>query len=141
VASAEGAPLYLDSSAIVKLVVAEEESQALLDVISGRVLVSSTLATAEVPRAARRIAQERDVPAHLLDGLDEELKRFALLAVDEVVLGIAARFVDPFLRTLDAIHLASALSLDDLAEFVTYDDRQGARARRMGLTVALPGRA
>ncbi len=139
-ASAEGPPLYLDSSAIVKLIVAEDESSALIESVIGRRLVSSRLATAEVPRAVRRIVGERLAPSRLLEGLDDELDRFALVPVDEIVLDIAGRFVDPFLRTLDAIHLASALSLDDLRGFVTYDHRQAAAARRMGLAVEDPGR-
>lgn len=62
------------------------------------------------------------------------------LELDERLATAAARRASASLRTLDAIHLASALSLaDELDAFVTYDDRLTATARSAGLMVAAPG--
>jgi predicted nucleic acid-binding protein len=63
----------------------------------------------------------------------------ALLAVELAILEKAARLGPPELRTLDAIHVASALSLgDDLLAFVTYDERQAIAARLAKLPVVRP---
>lgn len=131
-----GTLVYLDSSALVKLVVREEETDALRDWLSSRPgVVSSSIAVTEVRRAVGRVSARRSLSDRarlVLDGV-------ALLVVDLVVLETVAGLKPPELRTLDAIHVASALSLgEDLLAFVTYDDRQGSIARKAGLPVVKP---
>jgi predicted nucleic acid-binding protein len=129
--------VYLDSSALVKLVVREAESDALrVWVAMHPATITSALAIAEVRRAVGRLSPQRglsDRARLVLDGV-------ALLAVDQDVLERAARLAPKELRTLDAIHIASALSLGaDLLAFVTYDDRQRDAARKARLSVVQPG--
>jgi predicted nucleic acid-binding protein len=130
--------IYLDSSALLKLVRAESDSAALTAWLSDRPdnpLVSSALAEVEVIRACRRIdVRLVSVARAVLAGLD-------VMPVDDQVLGTASELPDPGLRSLDALHLASALALDpDLETFVAYDTRLVAAARAVGLVVAQPGR-
>jgi len=128
--------LYVDSSALVKLVLAEPESAALRRLISDREhLVSSAVAAVEVVRAARRASKSNRVASQARD----VIRAVHLLAVDLKVLERAADLAPTTLRSLDAIHLASALSLDDEIEaMVVYDDRFAAAARAAGLTVFSP---
>ena len=108
--------LYLDSSALVKLVVAEPETPALLQFLAEWPhRVSSALARVEVLRAVKRT---RAGPA-VRRRASRVLARVALIRIDDSVLAGAARVAPPELRTLDAIHLATAQSLDDLAGIVT----------------------
>jgi predicted nucleic acid-binding protein len=128
--------VYLDSSALVKLVVAEPESSALADFLRGQSeRVSSAVALVEVPRALRRAgfgASERRRSR-------EVMARVALVDVDRRILAAAAVVEPPALRTLDAIHLATALAVrEDLATIVTYDRRLGAAAERVHLEVSVP---
>jgi predicted nucleic acid-binding protein len=128
--------VYLDSSALVKLVVREEGSDALRAWLAGYPeVVSSVLAVTEVRRAIGRVSGRRSLSDRarlVLDGV-------ALLAVDVAVLDAAAGLKPAELRTLDAIHVASALSLGcDLHAFVTYDERQAGAARKAGLSVETP---
>ena len=129
--------VYLDSSALVKLVVREEESDALRSFVAANAAaVTSAVAVTEVRRAIGRLSTRRalsDRVRLVLDGV-------ALLAVDADVLERAARLAPSELRTLDAIHVASALSIKaDLLAFVTYDERQRAAARKAGLPLVQPG--
>jgi len=128
--------LYLDSSALVKLLVSEPESRSLRRFIaSWPDRVSSVVARVEVARAVGRRANDRRA-AHRTDTL---LDRVLLLHVDPEVLRVAARLEPPELRALDAIHLASALSLGaELGPLVTYDGRLAAAARRVRIEVAAP---
>ena len=128
--------VYLDSSALVKLVVAEPESSALIEYLRGRSeRVSSALALAEVPRALRRAgfgASERRRSRQVM-------ARIALVEVDRRILVAAAALEPPGLRTLDAIHLATALAVrEDLEAVVTYDRRLAAAAERIHLEVSVP---
>ncbi len=132
-------PVYLDTSAIVKLVVAERETDALteaLDQWPDR--VSAALAGVEVYRALRRInasASQYARAAAVLDGL-------VLLKIDDAVLAKAGSLEGRELRSLDAIHLAAALTLgDEPAAFITYDARLARAAGRLSLPVAHPGAA
>lgn len=62
------------------------------------------------------------------------------MAIDDPVVAAAAAFTDPMLRSLDAIHLASAMRLaPDLTAFVTYDKRLAAAAANFHLPVVIPG--
>ena len=127
--------VYLDSSAIVKLAVPEPESGALRQYLAGHAdRVASGLARVEVLRALRRT----DATAQTLRHAEQIFERIALVALDEPVLRAAARLPPKSLRSLDAVHLATALSLDGLEAFVTYDARLHAAAAEAGLTVVAP---
>ncbi|MEV6266450.1 type II toxin-antitoxin system VapC family toxin [Kribbella sp. NPDC051936] len=132
--------IFLDSAAIVKMVRQEKESRALetwLATHADKELVASALVLTEVPRALRRSDPGR------LAAVPTILTRIDRVPVDDTVLATAAAYTDPMLRTLDAIHLASAqtLVLEGLAltAFVTYDKRLLAAAVEVGLATAAPG--
>jgi hypothetical protein len=129
-----GEAVYLDSSALVKLVIREDETQALRGYLRSRpVLVSCALARMEVPRAVRRHGPRS------LQRADELLLGLALMRLDDRVLDAAAGLESPSLRSLDAIHVAAARSLGpDLAALVTYDERMAAEAGALGLPVVSP---
>lgn len=96
---------------------------------------SSALARVEVLRALRRW---RATPADR-GRAAEVLYRIALIRIDDPILEAAANLAPPDLRSLDAIHIATALSIrDDLAALVTYDRRLAAAARRLHLQVIAP---
>ncbi len=125
--------LYLDTSAVVKLLLAEKESFALRQYLGDREWASSALLRTELIRALSRV--DPAVVPRALDLLD----RPSLLALGTRVLDAAARLLPPSLRSLDAIHLASALQLrDELTAFVAYDDRLLAAAAALGMPVASP---
>ena len=130
-------PAYLDASAIVKLVVVEPESDALVQALARWPdRVSSALARVEVHRALWRARASRAVHARA----DAVLTALVLVRPDESVLAQAAAFRDPQLRTLDAVHLATALTLgDDPDAFITYDARLARAAGRLRLPVQHPG--
>ena len=123
---------YLDSSALVKLVVAEHETAALRSYLgSDPTLTSSVLAAVEVPRAARRY--RADAAAR------EVLEGVALIELSDDLARQAVMLEPPSLSSLDAIHLASALSLgEELEAFVGYDERLSEAVRVAGLEVAAP---
>ncbi len=98
-------------------------------------LVASAVARVEVARAVKRAG---DAPM-LRRQARKVLARLHLFSVTDEVLDHAARLEPPALRALDAIHLATALSIDELTAFVTYDDRQAAAAAAAGLEVQAPG--
>jgi predicted nucleic acid-binding protein len=139
VATADRAPLYLDASAIVKLIAEEPETAELIETVTDEQLVSSELAITEVPRAIRRI--DRGDLVELIARADAVLATLALVPIGRDVLTIAGAFTMPTLRALDAIHVASSLLLDDLGLFVSYDARQLRAAAEAGLAIASPGRA
>lgn len=127
---------YVDSSALLKLVVREPETAALEADLSHRDgLVASRLAVVECRRAARRAAHRR-----VLQTVDEILDAIYLIEVTPAILDDAAAADPPLLRSLDAIHLAAALSVGDLGlEVITYDSRFAEAARAHGLVVVQPG--
>jgi uncharacterized protein len=127
--------IYVDSSALVKLAFEEPESKALRRYLhSRRPLVSSALARTEVLRALlgegdNGLARGRAV-----------LARVELVRVNDRILNAAAALQPPDLRSLDAIHLATAQQLgSDLGQVVTYDERMLAAATQLGLRTAAPG--
>lgn len=127
---------YLDTSALVKLVVVEAESSALRRWLRGaeRVPVSSDLARAELLRAVRRVAPDRAARARLV------LESVALIELSSHVCAAAGLLAPELLRTLDALHLAAALELgDDLEAMVTYDERLADAAAANGVPVVAPG--
>ncbi len=127
--------VYLDSSAFVKLVVNEAETAALRTFLAGRPArrVSSTLLRTEVLRATRHLGPE------VLATVRESLRRIDLVSIDDRILDGAGTIEPGVLRTLDAIHLATALAVgDDLDAIVTYDLRMIQAARLLGLPTASP---
>ena len=128
--------VYLDSSAIVKLVVREPESRALFDWLAEwPERISSAIVRVEVLRALGRAGAGVGGRRRALGVLD----RIALVPIDRPVLDVAGELGPPDLRSLDAIHLATALSVGgDLAGFITYDDRLAAAAGRSRLEVWAP---
>jgi uncharacterized protein len=127
--------LYLDASAIVKLVVEEPESPALRQALRGRPRrVSSALALVEV-----RLAAARRAPAPPPERVREILAGLTLIPVDHSVLEAAAGPHGTHVRALDAIHLATARSLgDDLASLIGYDRRLLTAADASGLPTEQP---
>lgn len=127
--------VYLDASALVKLILAEPESDLLRRYLSaGPRGLSSRVAVVEVHRAVQR---QSEVEAG--EQVDAVLARVALIELDESIARLAARVHPSALRTLDAIHLASALAVgEELEAFVTYDDRLADAAQGAGLAVTSP---
>jgi predicted nucleic acid-binding protein len=104
-------------------------------------LVSSRLATTEMPRAVRRKAGT-EATYRLAAGLllaEIFLEELAMHPVEDAILRQAADLLDLHLGSLDAIHVATALALRPIAAFVTYDKRQADAARMVGLPVRSPG--
>jgi uncharacterized protein len=129
--------VYLDSSAMLKLMVREAETPALeAYLVECDGLLASRLAVLECRRAARRASHAR-----LLQRVDEVLDAIYLLEITPAILDEAAIVEPPILRSLDAIHLATALSVGDpQLEVITYDARLADAARSGGLVVTQPGR-
>lgn len=126
--------VYLDSSALVKLVVREPESAALTRYLGQHPdRASCGLARTEVVRAVRAQGGPALARARKL------LKRIDLVALDDELLDDAGLLGTSQLRSLDAIHLAAARSLgQDLVAVVTYDSRMAVAATTLGLDVASP---
>ena len=131
--------LYLDSSALVKLVLPEAESSALLESLRAWPLrLASELAHVEVVRAVRRATADPEVERRA----EEVLAGLHLIKLHRDILGHAARLEPRTLRSLDALHLASALSLgDDLGAMAVYDSGLATAAAGCGLKVIAPGSA
>lgn len=125
---------YLDSSAIVKLVVAEPESVALRRYLRRRrPLVSSGLARTEVGRALLPLGEDA-----VRRGV-EVLSTIDLVRISDRLLDLAAQLRPADLRSLDAIHLATAALVgSELLRVVTYDQRMAAAAIDLGWSVAAP---
>jgi predicted nucleic acid-binding protein len=133
--------IYLDSGAVVKLVRQEANSADLVTWLNAHddaPLVSSALVEVEVPRALRRSAPQA------LVGVPAAVGRLFRLEIDSTIRATAAAFTEPTLRSLDAIHLATAQVLTnesgaELLAFVTYDRRLLDAAKAAGLPTASPG--
>ena len=126
--------VYLDASAAVKLVVSEPESAAVRRFLVGRLTrASSRVMSVELLRAVGRASPAALDQARSLLGVME------FIELDEEIVERAGVLELAALRSLDAIHLASALALgQELDSFVTYDARQADAARALGLTVEAP---
>ena len=136
--------LYLDASAVMKLVVEEPESAALRELVELEASrASSELLRAEIPRALRRRVWP-DAPAEappLVGRGEQELAAMYLIAVTRSIVALAGTLEGPLLRALDAVHVATAVAYPaGLTAFVSYDDRQLEAADRAALPVASPGR-
>jgi hypothetical protein len=130
--------VYLDSSAIVKLVRPEPETYDLFERLQAwEQRVSSVIALVEVPRAIRRTAS---TPT-MVRRMENVLGRIAFIDLDATIRSRAALLEPVSVRTLDAVHIATVLDLGgDLESMVTYDERQAAAARDSGIEVLSPGR-
>lgn len=130
------ATAYIDSSALLKLAVREPETSALetyLAQCDG--VITSRLAVVECLRAARRVPRAR-----VLQAVEHVLEVVYLVEITPAILESAAMAEPSLLRTLDAIHLATALSIGDPdLEVIVYDERLAEAARARGLQVVQPG--
>lgn len=128
--------LYLDTSALAKLVVREAESTALRNLLAAKrePRFSSALAHAELLRAARRFGAEAMTTAR------QVLAEVHLIDVTREVLENAGTIEAGVLRTLDAVHLATAALVQERLEaVVTYDRRMQEAAHALGFEVVAPG--
>lgn len=125
----------MDTSALVKLVLDEGQSDELRDWLSNQTaVVTSDLSRTELLRAVRRQQPSLAV------GAREVLDSLILLSLGSEIFDQAGRLNPAELRSLDALHLASALDLgDDLDGLVTYDHRLADAARSLGVQVYAPG--
>jgi predicted nucleic acid-binding protein len=126
--------VYLDASALVKLVAPEEETGALAAYLAEhRSQATSVIGLVEVRRAVARrpgVARER---------VEDVLGRISAIDLDPATVGAAGSIGPAELRTLDAIHLASAAALgDDLEAVVTYDRRMADAARALEMPDVAP---
>ena len=126
--------LYLDTSALVKLVLRESESDELRTFVGAREMVSSQLARTELIRAIAR-EQPESVPE-----AEDLVSEMTLIALSRLLTAQAAWMKPPALRSLDALHVATAASMaGDLEVLVTYDRRMVEAGQMAGLPVASPG--
>lgn len=132
---------YLDASALVKLVLVEEESEALRSYLADAGLLSCELVLTEVPRAVRRAVPDDSagLKRAALEQASKVLESLALLPLERQLLIAAGAIAESGLRALDAIHVAAAADLAPIDAFVTYDERQAAAARLAGLRTLAPG--
>jgi uncharacterized protein len=126
-------PFYLDTSAFLKLLVAEPQTPAMRAWLrAGPACWSSQLLVTEVLRAAYRLGVDRDA-------VDQALDAVSLVLPAATTFHRAAALAPAELRSLDALHLATAVELGaDLEAFVAYDTRLIAGARAAGLPVLTP---
>lgn len=130
--------LYADTSALLKRVVREPESDALAEALAARetagdLVTASSLAWLEAWRALRRlqVPDVEDVVAQTMSGVAEH-------ELTGAVLERARRLGPDTLRALDAVHLASAIAVN-AQSVLTYDDRLAAAAHAVGMSVLTPG--
>jgi len=125
---------YLDSSAILKLILDEKEREALLGVLDSK-SISSRISQLEVKHAVNRIAPGRIMEAQ------SELVKMDFYPLSNAVLSIAENFpAGVTLRSLDAIHVATALLLDKSIEgIITYDKSMMKNAKALGIKAISPG--
>ncbi len=124
---------YVDASALVKLVVDEPESVELQRwYVEGERVLSSVVGMIETRRAVNRRSHDGAHLEHVLGAIE-------FIEISKAIADRAASIPPAAVRTLDAIHLATALTLQPgLEAFVTYDDRLAEAARALGLPVVSP---
>ena len=123
--------MYLDASALTKLVIEEPETLVLQEVLRGHRLVSSRVAVVEAIRAVTRYDPDAEPIAFF--------SRVTFLELDADLALAAGATGGPGLRALDAIHVVTALVLgSEIESFITYDTRQADAARAAGLHVIAP---
>lgn len=125
--------VYVDTSALGALLIAQDETQALVGWLdqSGARLVSSDLLETELRRMAVREERDQVMVSALLDGV-------SLAALDRAIFRSGGLLPMPYLRTLDALHLEAAMRLE-VDAILTYDNRLADAARAAGLDVIAPG--
>lgn len=133
--------VYVDSSALLKRVVDEAESEVVEEVLARHVdaddvLAASSLAWVEVSRALRSGWDTEDTDT-ISEAVEDALSGIAERAVSAEVISLARRIGPLLLRSLDAIHLATAVLLE-ADRMLTYDDRLGEAARHNGIRVSTP---
>lgn len=122
---------YCDTSALLKLFIDEAESEVLRAYVKGLTLVASELVIVEVVRGARRLQVGLDLA---------DLGAFHLVPIDREILLRASQLLPPGLRSLDAIHLSTAMSLGEACDgILVYDLRLQGAAVEQGLAVHAPG--
>jgi predicted nucleic acid-binding protein len=128
---------YLDSSALIKTIIQEPESRSLMRWLDAKdELVTCELVRMEAVRAVR-LSDPNAVPR-----ARRAIATLTLIRLDDALYDAAADLQPPSLRSLDAVHLAAALSLGrDLAGVVTYDTRMADAARALDVLVEAPGSA
>jgi predicted nucleic acid-binding protein len=132
--------IYIDTSALTKLLIAEPETPELRAWLAtqhsqGEYATTSALGRVELMRAVARYGEpsQTERARYLLDGLD-------ILPLTESVIALAETIGAPTLYSLDAIHLAAAAQIEhELTAFVTYDDRLLDGCRQIAFTTASPG--
>lgn len=127
-------PIYLDSSALVKLAIAEPESRALRRSLQRqRPRVTSALARTEVARATMAFGSDAVARGEAV------LRRIEIIRINDRILRLAGSLEPSELRSLDAIHLATAQLIgSDLKWIVTYDERMAEAAEALGMSVRAP---
>lgn len=125
--------LYVDTSALAKIITTERESDALRVALRGRRLVSSAIASTELLRVGLRLGPSHmEAARRVLDGVH-------LLASTPSRLRRAGLLEPSHLRSLDALHVVSALDLvDEVGAFVAYDRRLLEAAQLHGLSTSSP---
>jgi uncharacterized protein len=126
--------IYIDTSALLRMVFPDDTTPALESFINGDAdLISSVLVRVDARRGTARRAPQR------LPRVDLLLDRVNVIGIDDAVIESAGRLPDPLLRSLDAIHLATALLIrDDIDAVLTYDNRLADAAAAHGLVVLSP---
>ncbi len=127
--------VYLDTSAFVKLVIPEPETAALVTALTPKaLLVASEILEVEALRATRRSTGENGVAA-----ARTQLAGVRLLPLTDLIRRRACELEPPTLRSLDAIHIATALDLGERLGFIySYDVRMATAASQAGLRVSAP---
>jgi predicted nucleic acid-binding protein len=125
---------YMDSSALVKLVIRESDSDQLRRFVGDREMATSQISRVELIRAVARHQPDS------VDAAQDLLTELTLISLNRVITSRAAWVPPPSLRSLDALHVASANTMrDGLDALVTYDGRVIEAGRLAGLRVASPG--
>lgn len=118
----------------------EPETDALTEWLRDRpVRITSVLSKIEVMRAARRVAAATEDEA-VVDRASAVVASVALTGLSDAIADRAGVVGRPTLRSLDAVHLATAVLAGPLEAFVAYDDRLAEGARSAGISVVQPGR-
>jgi len=136
--------LYVDTSALLKLLVREAESAAIeRELLTWSELATSVITEVELPRAVARARKER--PDAVIDGsvvLQGVLASAAIIPLSESAVAASCKVKPVHIGALDAIHIASALALDrQLAGVATYDKRMQDALVPLGVRVIAPEEA
>lgn len=129
--------IYLDASALVNLIEENERTgplRAWIDRHADQPFATSQLTEVELARTLHKLGHPSPV-----DRAERLLEGLMRVEADAVVRGVAARLPDPFLRSLDAVHISSAQQLGPRLMIVTYDRKMARAASHFGATAVSPG--